>query len=263
MKAVVNQQAWDGGWFRRYYDADGAPIGSQENEQGKIFTNAQSWAVLAGYADETRGRTAMDAVKQHLDTDYGVKLSTPGYDGFDPLKGGVSTYPPGAKENGGIFLHSNPWVMIAETRLGDGDQAFAYYHKINPVTKNEMIEIYESEPYVYPQNILGDEHPQFGLARNSWLTGTASWTYVAATKHILGIRPGYRGLEIQPCIPADWPGFKAARALRGAVYEINVRRDNQKGTDGHGVWVDGEPADDGLVPYFSDGKTHQVDVIID
>ena len=121
--------------------------------------------------------------------------STPGYDGFDPDKGGVSTYPPGAKENGGIFLHANPWVMIAETLLRNGDRAYQYYRQINPAARNDAIEAFECEPYVYPQNILGDEHPQFGLARNAWLTGTASWCYQAATQYILGIRPRY-----------DWAG---------------------------------------------------------
>jgi cellobiose phosphorylase len=262
MKAVVNREAWDGEWYRRYYDSDGSPIGSSENEHGKIFTNAQSWTVLAGYADEERGRKALDSVKKHFDNEYGIKLSTPGYDGFDPTKGGVSTYPPGAKENGGIFLHSNPWVIIAETIMGDGDQAFAYYNKINPVSKNDQIEIYESEPYVYPQNILGDEHPQFGLARNSWLTGTASWAYVAAAKHILGIQPGYAGLAIKPCIPSDWESFKVRRDLRNAVYEISVKRGAAAEENKPQVWVDGELTPDGLVPYFNDSKTHQVDVII-
>lgn len=262
MKAVVNREAWDGEWYRRYYDSDGTPIGSAANEHGKIFTNAQSWAVLAGYADEGRGRKALDAVKQYLDTANGIKLSSPGFDGYDPNKGGVSTYPPGAKENGGIFLHANPWVMIAETLLGDGDQAFAYYSKINPVTKNDKIEVYESEPYVYPQNILGDEHPQFGLARNSWLTGTASWVYVAATKHILGICPGYAGLHIQPCIPAGWQGFEVTRQLRGAVYQIKVRRDAGIPAATTKMRIDNIEQSEPLVPYFNDGKTHVVEVFI-
>jgi cellobiose phosphorylase len=262
MKSIVNQETWDGEWYRRYYDADGSPIGSAENEQGKIFTNAQSWTTLAGYANEVRGRAALDAVKKYLDTENGIKLSTPGYDGFDSLTGGVSTYPPGAKENGGIFLHANPWVMIAETLLGDGDQAFAYYHKINPVTKNDKIDVFESEPYAYPQNILGDEHPQFGLARNSWLTGTASWTYVAATKHILGIQPGYQGLQIRPCIPSDWQGFQVRRELRGAVYEIDVKRDPSLLSKTIQISVDGVKLRDGIIPYFEDGMTHHVEAII-
>ncbi|MFC1936671.1 GH36-type glycosyl hydrolase domain-containing protein [Chloroflexota bacterium] len=262
MKTRVNQEAWDGEWYRRYYDSDGSPIGSKENEQGRIFTNAQSWAVMAGYADEARGRMALDSVKKYLDTIHGIKLSTPGYDGFDPNKGGVSTYPPGAKENGGIFLHSNPWVIIAETIFGDGDQAFAYYNKINPVSKNDQIEVFESEPYVYPQNILGDEHPQFGLARNSWLTGTASWAYVAATKYILGIWPGYKGLQVQPCIPSDWQGYNVRRELRGAVYEIEVKRSPSRVEKILQVSVDGNISSDGIIPYYGDGKIHLIEILI-
>jgi cellobiose phosphorylase len=262
MKEKVNQEAWDGAWYCRYLDADGNPIGSSKNDHGKIFTNAQSWSVLAGYADQNRGRQALDSVKEFLDTDYGIKLSTPGYDGFDPLIGGVSTYPPGAKENGGIFLHANPWVIIAETILGDGDQAFAYYNKINPVAKNDMMEIYESEPYAYPQNILGNEHPQFGLARNSWLTGTASWVYLAATRYILGIRPEYNGLRISPRIPSDWPGFTARRELRSAIYDIEVKRDPSIPKDRIKLVIDGDDHSGELVPYFDDGKSHRIAVFI-
>ncbi|MGB2965220.1 MAG: hypothetical protein WBB69_14665 [Anaerolineales bacterium] len=262
MKSRINDAAWDGEWYHRYYDSDGSPIGSKTNQQGRIFTNAQSWPVMAGYADESRGRTALDSVKKYLNTDHGIKLSTPGYDGFDPHKGGVSTYPPGTKENGGIFLHANPWVMIAETILGDGDQAYHYYNKINPVNKNDQIEIYESEPYVYPQNILGDEHPQFGLARNSWLTGTASWAYNAATKYILGIQPGYRGLVINPCIPKNWNGYKVKRELRGTVYNIEVNRASSTAAETPKVIVDKEEVIDGIIPYFSDNRTHHVEVTI-
>jgi cellobiose phosphorylase len=135
----------------------------------------------------------------------------------------VTTYPPGAKENGGIFLHPNPWAMIAETILGNGDRAYEYYSQINPAAKNNIIELYESEPYVYPQNILGDEHPQFGLARNSWLSGTASWMYQTGTQWILGIRADYEGLRLDPCIPSKWDGFKATRTYRGVKYFITVR----------------------------------------
>jgi cellobiose phosphorylase len=164
----------------------------------------------------------MDSVYRRLNTKYGIKLSTPGFDGYDRRYGGVTTYPPGAKENGGIFLHPNPWAMIAETLLGNGDRAYEYYSQINPAAKNEMIDLYESEPYVYPQNILGDEHPQFGLARNSWLSGTASWMYQAGTQWILGIRAEYEGLRVDPCIPSAWDGFKATRKYRGVSYHITV-----------------------------------------
>jgi cellobiose phosphorylase len=262
MKEAVNTHCWDGDWYIRYFDADGSPIGSKSNQQGKIFANAQSWTILAGYAEAAKGRVALDAVKKYLNTSNGIKLSMPGFDGFDPKKGGVSTYPPGAKENGGIFLHSNPWVMIAETYLGDGDQAFEYYNQINPVTKNNQIDVFECEPYVYPQNILGDEHPQFGLARNSWLTGTASWAYQAGTKYILGIKPRYDGLEISPCIPEHWEGFRIRRFLRDTIYEIEVIRDKGLSRGSKRYFVDGKELETGSIPYFQDGKVHSVEVLL-
>ncbi|HUW95508.1 MAG TPA: glycosyl transferase, partial [Anaerolineae bacterium] len=206
MKQKVNEHAWDGEWYVRYFDGDGVPLGSHSNSEGQIYANGQSWPVISGFAPRDRAKAALEAVYRLLNTRLGIKLSTPGYDGFDPAKGGITTYPPGAKENGGIFLHANLWVIIAETILGNGARAFQYYKQINPATKNDVIEQYECEPYVYPENILGDEHPLFGLARNSWLTGTASWAYQAATQYILGIRPTYEGLLIDPCIPAEWDG---------------------------------------------------------
>jgi cellobiose phosphorylase len=208
MRDRVNAVAWDGDWYIRYFDFDGSPLGSHVNEQGKIYINGQSWPVISGFATPERAVRSLDAVKQMLDTGAGIKISAPGFDGFDPAKGGVTTYPPGAKENGGIFLHPNPWAMIAESMLGNGERAYEYYAQINPAGKNDLIDLYESEPYVYPQNILGDEHPQFGLARNAWLSGTASWSYQAGTQYILGVRAEYNGLRVDPCIPSAWGGFK-------------------------------------------------------
>jgi cellobiose phosphorylase len=262
MRNTVNTQAWDGEWYIRYFDADGTPLGSNQNEYGKIFTNAQSWSVLSGFAPPERARAALDSVNKQLNTANGIKLSTPGFDGYDPDKGGVSTYPPGAKENGGIFLHANPWVMIAETMLGNGDRAFQYYNQINPAAKNDKIDEFESEPYVYPQNILGDEHPQFGLGRNSWLSGTASWSYQAATKYILGIRPTYQGLQVDPCIPKDWPGFKVSRQFRGARYEIDIQNPKRISKGVKSMAVDGVQVHGNVIPIFSDGQMHQVIVVL-
>ena len=258
MKQRVNELAWDGDWYIRYFDRNGQPLGSNQNDHGKIFTNAQSWSVLSGFASRKRAVKALDSVYKMLNTPFGIKLSTPGYNGYDPEKGGVTTYPPGAKENGGIFLHANPWVIIAETMLGRGDRAYQYYQQINPAGKNDLIDTYECEPYVYPQNILGDEHPQFGLARNSWLTGTASWTYQAGLKYILGIRPEYDGLRVDPCIPADWVGFSVIREFRGAIYQIQVQNPQGVNQGVKVVIVDGEKIEGTLLPIFNDGKTHAV-----
>jgi cellobiose phosphorylase len=216
--------------------------------------------VISGFATPERARTALDSVHRLLNTPNGIKLSGPGYDGYDPEKGGVTTYPPGAKENGGIFLHANPWVMIADTLVGNGDRAFEYYNQINPAAKNDVIDVYECEPYVYAQNILGNEHPLFGLARNSWLSGTASWCYQAGIKHILGIQPGYQGLEINPCIPKAWDGFSVRRRFRGAEYQIVVKNPEHVSRGVRQLTVDGLVVPGNVVPVFDDGKLHTVQV---
>jgi cellobiose phosphorylase len=262
MKGQVNAHAWDGEWYVRYFDADGTPIGSRSNTAGQIYANGQSWPVISGFAPPDRARAALESVYRWLNTGNGIKLSTPGYDGYDPAKGGITTYPPGAKENAGIFLHTNPWVIIAETIVGNGDRAFEYYAQINPAAKNDVIEQFECEPYVYPQNILGDEHSKFGLARNSWLTGTASWAYQAGTQYILGIRPTYEGLQINPCTPRKWKGFKVTRRFRNAVYQIKVKNPDHVCKGVKSVKVDGREITSKVVPIFRDGKIHQTEVIM-
>ncbi len=262
MKQIVNEHCWDGDWYTRYFEADGTPIGSKQNREGQIYANAQSWTILSGFAPPDRARKALDSVNERLNTEFGIKLSHPGYNGFDPSKGGVTTYPPGAKENGGIFLHSNPWVMIAETMMGNGDRAYQYYNQINPASKNDMIDRFECEPYCYPQNILGDEHPQFGLARNSWLSGTSSWTYQAATQYILGIRPQHGGLEIDPCIPEAWDGFTAVRRFRNATYRIDVRNPDHVSKGVRSMKVDGVSCKGNVAPVFGDGLSHTIEVIL-
>jgi cellobiose phosphorylase len=262
MAGRVEQAGWDGAWYASYFDADGTALGSHHNAAGQIFNYGQSWPVIAGFAGEERARQALEAVYGRLNTRCGIKLSAPGFNGFDPALGGITTYPPGAKENGGIFLHTNPWVVIAETLLGNGERAYAYYAQVNPAGKNERIEEYECEPYVYPQNILADEHPLFGLARNSWLSGTASWMYQAGTQYILGIRPTYRGLLVDPCIPAAWDGFTVSRSLRGAQYHIDVRNPQHVNKGVARVEVDGKAIEGSTIPYFGDGGVHRVTVVM-
>lgn len=261
MKETFNKQCWDGEWYVRYFNNDGIPIGSKTNEAGKIWTNAQSWSVMSGFASEDRMNIALESINKYLNTENGIKLSYPGYKKFDPAKGGISTYPPGAKENGGIFLHSNPWVMIAETIAGNGARALQYYNQINPVTKNKKIDEYELEPYVYAQNILGNEHPQFGLARNSWLSGTASWTYQAATKYILGIKPTFKGLMINPCISPEWNGYKAVRKYRGTTYHIEVMNAKHISKGIKIMLVDGSEISGNILPAV-DAKECSVKVIM-
>ena len=258
MKERVNRHAWDGEWWVRYFTEDGEALGSSRNSEGKIFTNAQSWAVLSGFADGERATMALDSVERLLNTACGIKLSWPGYSRYDKKIGGVSTYPPGAKENGGIFLHSNPWVMIAETMQGNGNRAFQYFNQINPAAKNEEIDTYEIEPYVFAQNILGDEHPQFGLGRNSWLSGTASWTYQAATQFILGIQPGYDGLRVDPCIPGEWDGFTVNRRFRDVTYRIRVENPDNLSRGVSGITVNGEALSGNTLPILCPGTTCDV-----
>lgn len=260
MKSRVDSVAWDGEWFVRYFDAEANPLGSHKNAHGQIYLNGQSWAVISGFASAEHGKQAMESVFQKLNTKYGIKLSAPGFNGYDPKLGGVTTYPPGTKENGGIFLHPNPWAMIAETILGNGDRAYQYYSQINPAAKNDLIDLYECEPYVYAQNILGDEHPKFGLARNSWLSGTASWCYQAATQWILGIQPEYNGLRVNPCIPSAWKGFSMARKFRGAMMRIVVHNPQNVCKGVVKMIVDGKEIAGNLIPLNLKGDEHQIEV---
>ncbi len=223
MKNAINETCWDGEWYKRAFDDESRPLGSKDNEFGKIFINSQSWAVLGGVSDKERTRMCLDSVNKYLNTRYGIVSMYPSYTQHDDTKGGITTYPPGAKENGGIFLHTNPWVMIAEIMSGNGERAFEYYKQILPARRNSDADLLEVEPYVYPQNILGKEHPQFGIGRNSWLSGTAAWNMVASSQYILGIRPGYDCLVVDPCIPSNWNGFRATRVFRGAEYNIEVK----------------------------------------
>ena len=262
MKKIVNEKCWDGQWYIRYFDHNGNMLGSKENKHGKIYTNAQSWSILSGFAPPDRAKEALGSVNRLLNTSKGIKLSFPGYEKYDPVIGGITTFPPGAKENGGIFLHSNPWVIIAETITGNGNRAYEYYSQINPITKNNIIDEYECEPFVYPQNILSDEHPQFGLARNSWLSGTASWAYQAATKHILGIEATFYGLKIDPCIPDFWNGFTAVRKFRNAVYRIKVENPSHISKGVSKIIVDGSELDGNIAPIFEDGQEHTVKVVL-
>ena len=260
MQTSVEAKAWDGDWYLRYFDESGRPVGSAQNEYGKLYLNAQSWPIISGFAAPQRARKAMDAVYHKLNTKYGIKLSWPGFNGYDAHYGGVTTYPPGAKENGGIFVHPNPWAVMAEALLGNGERAYQYYRQVNPAARNEMIDIYECEPYVYAQNILSDEHPQFGLARNSWLSGSAAWNYLAATQYILGIRPEYDGLRVDPCIPAQWDGFRVTRRFRGAIYDIQVHNPAHVCKGVVRVSLDGQALDDNLIPVNIQKESHTVEV---
>ncbi|MBU6298490.1 MAG: glycosyl transferase [Alphaproteobacteria bacterium] len=254
MDAAVRKHGWDGEWFLRAYDDFGRKIGSKECEEGKIFIEPQGFCVLAGIGLENgMAKNALASVKTHLATPHGIVLQQPAYSRYYIEYGEISTYPPGYKENAGIFCHNNPWVAIAEAMVGNGDAAHDYYSRINPSAREAISEVHRCEPYVYAQMIAGRDAPTHGEAKNSWLTGTAAWNYYAITQWILGIRPEYEGLRIAPVLPAQWQGFTATRKYRGATYRIAVSR---KGTGGKvSLKVDGKPIDGAVVPPPMDGKT--------
>lgn len=253
---AVNKNAWDGKWYLRAFTDEGKKVGTAENEKAKIYLLVQSWAIMAGFADAKRAEIALESADNTLNTKYGLVLIAPAYNGFDWKIGGTTTYPPGAKENGGIFLQTNPWQVIAQAMVGNGNTAYQYATQILPSKKNEIADLYEVEPYVYCQNILGKEHPQFGLGRNSWLTGTAAWAYVSWMQYILGVRAEYNGLRIDPCIPKKWPGFEVKKSFRGANYYIVVRNPKKVSSGIKQMIVDGEKIQGNLVPLFTSGDHH-------
>lgn len=225
MVAVVDVHGWDGAWFRRAYDAFGDPVGSTACAEGQIFIEPQGICVMAGIGlANGRATRALDSVKERLATPHGIVLQQPAYSRYYLNLGEISSYPPGYKENAGIFCHTNPWIMIAEARLGRGEAAFDYYRRINPSAREAISEVHRCEPYVYAQMIAGRDAATHGEAKNSWLSGTAAWNYVAITQWLLGIRPTLHGLQVAPVLPADWPGFTATRRFQGVTYTIEVVR---------------------------------------
>jgi len=260
MTKVVLEHGWDGGWFLRAYDFFGKKVGSHENQEGQIFIEPQGFCVMAGIGVETgQAEKALDAVKERLDTRYGIVLNNPAFTTYHVELGEISTYPPGYKENAGIFCHNNPWIMIAETVLGRGDRAFEYYKKITPAYLEDISEIHRLEPYVYAQMIAGKDAVRHGEAKNSWLTGTAAWNFVAISQYILGVRPEYEGLLVQPCIGKDVPSFTITRKCRGAEYQIRVKNTGRGGGGPAKLVVNGRPLGGNLVPYAPRGTTVIVD----
>jgi cellobiose phosphorylase len=259
MREIMDKHGWDGRWFLRAYDHFGRKIGSNENPEGKIFIETQGFGVMAqiGLGDG-RAQQALDAAKEQLDTPYGMVLQQPAYSEYHVELGEITSYPPGYKENAGIFCHNNPWIMIAETVIGRGDRAFECYSKIAPAYIEEISEIHRTEPYCYSQMVAGRDAVRHGEAKNSWLTGTASWNYVAATQYILGVCAEHDGLMVNPCIPPDWKGFKITRIYRGESFNIEVR--NPKGVmkGVRRIEMDGKDVPDRVLRPSGDGRGHRV-----
>ena len=255
MYQAVIRNGWDGEWFLRAYDAHSEKIGSHECKDGQIFIEPQGFCVMAGIGvKEGLAQKAMDSVKERLDTRYGIMILAPSYKEYHLNLGEVSSYPPGYKENGGIFCHNNPWISIAEAVIGDGERAFEIYRKICPAYLQDISEIHATEPYVYSQMVAGKDAYYFGQGKNSWLTGTAAWTFVDISQFILGIQPEYEGLSINPCLPKDFGGFTAVRKFRGIEYHITVENPDHVEKGVRQLIVDGKNVDGIIVP-FEEGKT--------
>lgn len=259
VRKAVLKEGYDGEWFLRAYDYYGNKIGSKENEDGKIFIESQGFCIMGGIGvEEGFAEKALNSVKEMLDTKYGIVLNYPAYKKYHLNLGEISSYPGGYKENGGVFCHVNPWIACAETVIGRGNRAFEVYSKICPAYLEDISEIHKMEPYVYSQMIAGKEAPNFGEAKNSWLTGTAAWNYTAISEWILGIKHDYDGIKIDPCIPKEWDGFKVARRFRVDLYNINIKNPEHVSKGVKKIVADGAELKGNEVPAFNDGKTHEI-----
>lgn len=260
MIAAVKSKGWDGEWFLRAYDFYGNKVGSDQNEEGKIFIESQGWCTMAEIGkEEGMCEKALNAVKERLDTPYGIVLNNPAFTKYVIEYGEISTYPKGYKENAGIFCHNNPWIMIGETKIGRGQEAWEYYKKICPSYLEDISDLHKTEPYVYAQMVAGKDAYKPGEAKNSWLTGTAAWNFYAVSQYILGIQPDYKGMKIDPCLPKDLPEFSIQRKFRGTTYQIKV----VNGAIGKGVkslTVDGQKVEGNLIPLLPNEKVHHITV---
>ena len=263
MEQTVLDAGWDGEWYLRAYDHYKHKVGSKECEEGKIFIEPQGFCVIAeiglkdGYCLK-----AMESVEKHLDTKYGIVLLQPCYTRYHVELGEITSYPGGYKENAGIFCHNNPWISIAETVVGRGNRAWQVYTRTCPAYIEDISEIHRTEPYVYSQMIAGKDAPNFGEAKNSWLTGTAAWTFLDVSQYILGIRPDYDGLVVDPCIPASLDGFSAKRDFRGVTYHITVKNPNGAEKGVASMTVDGTPVEGNMIPFDGSKKEVQVEVVM-
>ena len=263
MEKALLTAGWDGAWFRRAYDAFGQVVGGKACEEGQIFIEPQGMCVMAGVGkDSGEAALALESVRERLDTKYGIVLLQPAYTRYHLELGEISSYPPGYKENAGIFCHNNPWIVCAEAELGHGDRAFEVYRRTAPAYIEDISEIHRTEPYVYSQMIAGRDAPSFGEGKNSWLTGTAAWTFLSVSQAILGLKPTLDGLLVDPCVPATLKGFTVTRLYRGVRYRIRVENPEGVQYGVKAIWADGEPVSGQLLPLPAPGSEVQVRVIL-
>ena len=263
MIEAIEKHGWDGEWFLRAYDGYGNKVGSHECKEGQIYIEPQGFIVMAGVGrDNGMAEKSMASVREKLLSKHGVAILAPAYTEYHVELGEVSSYPPGYKENGGIFCHNNPWIVLAEATLGHGDRAFDIYRRTCPAYIDDQ-KLHHTEPYVYSQMVAGPEAPRFGQAKNSWLTGTAAWGLTAATQGILGIKPQFDGLEVDPCLPGDMKEVTVRRAFRGQSYEIRIH--NLSGGEKHSVSVvmDGAKVSGTVLPLGDEGSVHRVEVTVE
>ena len=260
MKGRINKVGWDGDWYKRHILPDGSALGTRTEKQGRIFLEPQPWSIIAGVATTARAGNAVKSIERHLLTPHGVKLCHPPYGRYDWRTGSIGIFRPGLKENGSVFNHTNPWVIIALCLLGKGDEAFDLYRRISPFERNKIIDTHVNDPYVFNQFHTAPPHPQAGRAWNAWLTGTASWSYIALTQYILGVRPEYDGLRIDPCIPRRWRRLRITRVFRDATYEIAVSNPDGVSKGIARMVVDGKRVRGNTAPIFADGNLHELSV---
>jgi cellobiose phosphorylase len=262
--AAIVEHGWDGEWFLRAFDYYGRPVGSRTNDEGQIFVDSQGMCLIAGVGfDDGKAEQALDSIRTRLATEHGILLLQPAYTRYRPELGEITSYPPGYKENASVFCHTNPWVMIAETMRGGGEAAFDYYRRTSPSAREAMSEVHRCEPYVYAQMIAGPDGASPGEAKNSWLTGSATWHYIAITQWMLGVRPELDGLRVDPVVPGSWPGFTVRRRWRGATCEISVRNDRRGPGRVRSLLVDGEKIVGTLVPPAAPGTTVKVEALLE
>ena len=263
MLAAVEEHAWDGDWYVRAFDAAGEPVGSHVCDEGQIFIESQGWCVLGGAGrDNGRALRALESVDERLATEYGIVLQQPAYTRYHVELGEISSYPPGYKENAGVFCHNNTWITLAWCALGNGERAFETYLAVCPSAQEPRIETYRSEPYVYAQVIAGRDAAIPGEAKNSWLTGTAAWTFVSISQGILGVKPDYAGLRIDPCIPREWSSYRVRRRFRGTTYDIAVENPDGVCSGVRSLTVDGRAVEGNVVPLADGPGPVRVDVVL-
>ncbi len=260
VKKVCDRELWDGAWFIRGITKNGKRIGTSQDREGRVHLESNTWAVLSGAADEERGRLAMDSVEAYLYTPWGLMLNAPSYTVPDDDIGFVTRVYPGIKENGAVFSHPNPWAWAAECRLGRGDRAMKFYNALCPYWQNDKIEIREAEPYSYCQFIMGKDHSAHGRARHPFMTGSGGWAYFAATRYMLGVRPDFESLTIDPCVPADWKEFSVSRKWRDVTYEIEVVNPDGVMKGVKELYLDGVRTD--RIPLLEKGTLHHVRVVM-